>query len=273
MQTSTGWPPVSRAERQRAGREVPALHRGLDILELFLDGEALSAPDITERLGLPRTTVHELVATLVARHYLVPLDGRPTRYRLGAVLSRLGGTFGDQVDLVREGRAVAERIAARCGETVNVAALDGVDVIYLVKVDSVHPIRMVSAVGRRLPAHCTSLGKAMLAALSDTRLAELFPRASRLEAMTPQSLTSVRALRAELAEVRTRGVAFDERESDAGMWCVGAGVRDRSGAVVAGLSISTPEMRRTAENDALWVQLVTDGAAELSERLGYRGPS
>ncbi len=252
---------------------MPALDRGLAILELFLDGEQLSAPDITERVGLPRTTVHELVATLVARHYLVPLDGRPTRYRLGAMLARLGGAFGDQVDLVREGSEVARRVAANCGETVNVAALDGADVIYLVKVDSVHPIRMVSAVGRRLPAHCTSLGKAMLAALPEARLAELFPRTAPLASMTQHSITTVRALRANLDEVRATGVAFDERESDAGMWCVGAAVRDHTGAVVAGLSISTPEMRRTPENDERWVHLVTDGAAELSERLGYRGPT
>jgi DNA-binding IclR family transcriptional regulator len=256
-------------DRRGTTRGVPALNRGLDILELLLGGEQLSAPDIAERLGLPRTTVHELVTTLCGRGYLVPSDHRPTRFRLGARLAQLGAAFGEQVDVVREGSVVAKRIAAACEETVNVGTLDGTNVVYLVKVDSVHPIRMVSAVGRTLPAHCTSLGKAMLAELPADRFAELYPMGARLGAMTPHSITTVRELRAELGKVREAGVAFDEGESDVGMWCVGAVVRDRTGEVVAALSISTPEMRRAPANDKAWVELVRDGAAELSARLGF----
>ena len=250
-------------------RTVPALHRGLDVLELFLDGEQWSVPDITDRLALPRTTAHELVATLVERSYLVPTPGQPVRYRLGNPLIQLAVAFGHQLDLVRESQVIVADLAAACEEAVNVAVLDGVDVIYVVKVDSVHPIRMVSAVGRRLPAHCTSLGKAMLAGLADDRLNQMYPPGTRLPAMTPHSITSVGRLRTELARVRREAVAYDEHESDEGMWCVGAAVRDRSGAVVAGMSISTPEMRRNPHNDTEWARLVRSGADALSARLGF----
>src|SRR5690349_4706933 len=106
------------------GRVVPAVSRVLAILELFLDRPTLSVPEITDRLGLPRTTVHELVSTLVERSYLVPVPGQPTRYRLGMPLFHLGARVADQLDLVREAQDVAAEVAQVCDETVHVAMLD-----------------------------------------------------------------------------------------------------------------------------------------------------
>src|SRR3954451_15449493 len=156
-------------------RVVPPVNRTLDILELFLDRPRLSARDITERLGLPRTTVHELLVTLVARSYLISVPGQPVQFRLGMPLFQLGAAFAGQLDLVREAQDVAQEVAAACDEAVHVAVLNGADVIYLVKVDSTHPVRMVSAVGRRLPAHCTAVGKMLLASLDPAGLDEILP--------------------------------------------------------------------------------------------------
>src|SRR6266536_4501941 len=178
------------------GRAVPAVSRALDILELLLSNDSVSAPEITERLGLPRTTVHELVATLVDRSYLSVLAGQPTRYRLGMRLFQLGGVFAEHLDLAREAQAVAHEVAACCDETVQVAILDGSDVVYIAKVDSTHPVRMVSAVGRRLPAHCTALGKMLLSGLSPEAFEARYPRDRPLQRMTPRSITSVVRLRA-----------------------------------------------------------------------------
>lgn len=146
------------------GRLVPAVTRALDILELFLDGDGtLSAPDIVRKLQLPRTTVHELVTTLAARSYIVQVPGQPGRYRLGVRPYQLGSRYAEQLDLAAEGQQVARSVAETCDETVHVAILEGTDVIYIAKVDSTHAVRMVSAAGRRLPAHCTSVGKMLLA--------------------------------------------------------------------------------------------------------------
>jgi DNA-binding IclR family transcriptional regulator len=115
------------------GRAVPAVVRALDILELFLDGETLTAPEITARLGLPRTTVHELVHTLTDRHYLSTVPDRPGHFRLGMRVFQLGGVFAGQLDLAREGQAVASEVAARCDETVHVAVLEGTEVVYVAR--------------------------------------------------------------------------------------------------------------------------------------------
>ncbi|MFD7883982.1 helix-turn-helix domain-containing protein [Streptomyces sp. SID2999] len=253
------------------GRLVPAVTRAFDILELFLDGDGtLSAPDIVRRLGLPRTTVHELVTTLAARSYLVPVPGQPGRYRLGVRPYQLGSRYAEQLDLAAEGREVARGVAETCDETVHVALLEDTDVIYIAKVDSTHAVRMVSAAGRRLPAHCTAVGKMLLASLPAPELAARVPDGAELAAMTPDSLTDPGELRDALAEIRRRGVAVERRESNPDVSCVAAPVRDRTGRVVAALSISVPTVRWSEERRTELEALAVRGAAELSGRLGHR---
>ncbi|MFJ6573794.1 IclR family transcriptional regulator [Streptomyces sp. NPDC091292] len=253
------------------GRLVPAVTRALDILELFLDGDGtLSAPEIVRKLDLPRTTVHELVVTLTARSYLVPVPGRPGRYRLGVRPYQLGSRYAEQLDLAAEGQQVARSVAETCDETVHVAILEDTDVIYIAKVDSTHAVRMVSAAGRRLPAHCTSVGKMLLASLPEPELAARVPDGVELVAMTPNSITDPAALRTALAEIRARGVAVESRESNPDVSCVAAPVRDRTGQVVAALSVSVPMIRWSDDRRAELEQLAVRGAGELSERLGLR---
>lgn len=252
------------------GRLVPAVARALDVLELFLESEApLSAPDVMRRLGLPRTTVHELVTTLAARSYLVAAPDQPGRYRLGVRTYQLGSRYAEQLDLAAEGRQVAREVAQTCDETVHVAILEDTDVIYIAKVDSTHAVRMVSAAGRRLPAHCTSVGKMLLASLPE---AELDARlGGELAAMTPDSITDPAALRTALAAIRARGTAFEHRESNPDVSCVAAPVRDGSGRVVAALSISVPVIRWTEARETELAELALKGAGDLSVRLGHRG--
>ncbi|MFD7087606.1 IclR family transcriptional regulator [Streptomyces sp. NPDC059892] len=253
------------------GRLVPAVTRALDILELFLDGDGtLSAPDVIRRLQLPRTTAHELLTTLAARSYLAAVPGQPGRYRLGVRSYQLGSRYAEQLDLAAEGGHVAREIAETCDETVHVAILEETDVIYIAKVDSTHAVRMVSAAGRRLPAHCTSVGKMLLASLPG---AELENRIAGHEftAMTPASITDPEVLRAELAEIRERGVAVEHRESNPDVSCVAAPVRDSAGRVVAALSISVPMIRWSDAREEELARLAVKGAGALSARLGHRG--
>ncbi|MFE9370535.1 IclR family transcriptional regulator [Streptomyces sp. NPDC006711] len=253
------------------GRLVPAVTRAMDVLELFLESEgSLSAPDVTRRLGLPRTTVHELLTTLSARSYLAPVPEQPGRYRLGVRTYQLGSRYAEQLDLAAEGQQVAREVAETCDETVHVAILEDADVIYIAKVDSTHAVRMVSAAGRRLPAHCTSVGKMLLAALPE---AELDARLSgrELTAMTAASITDPAALRTALDAIRARGVAVEHQESNPDVSCVAAPVRDGAGRVVAALSVSVPMVRWSERREAELAELAQKGAADLSERLGHRG--
>ncbi|MEU7609369.1 IclR family transcriptional regulator [Micromonospora sp. NPDC049204] len=249
-------------------RVVSAVIRALDILELFLDHPQLSARQVMERLDLPRTTVHELLVTLEARSYLISVPGQPVQYRLGMPLFQLGAAFSGRLDLVREAQCVARDVAAACDEAVHVAVLDGANVIYLVKFDSTHPVRMVSAVGRRLPAHCTAVGKILLSGLDQAALDEVLK--GDLPGMTPDSITDPDRLRAHLDQVRAESVAVDVGESDSAMRCVAAAIRDHSGTTIAGMSLSAPIIRWTPQAHVRWTGLVREGAAALSARMGYR---
>lgn len=253
------------------GRLVPAVTRALDILELFLEGEGtLSAPEVTRRLQLPRTTVHELLTTLAARSYLVQIPDQTGRYRLGVRAYQLGSRYAEQLDLAAEGQQVAREVAETCDETVHVAVLEDTDVIYIAKVDSTHAVRMVSAAGRKLPAHCTSVGKMLLASLPPTEL-ESRLAGRELVAMTQNSITEPDALLSALADIRERGVAAEHRESNPDVSCVAAPVRDSAGHVVAALSISVPMIRWSEQREEELAELAAKGAGDLSERLGHRG--
>ncbi|MFI5612743.1 IclR family transcriptional regulator [Amycolatopsis sp. NPDC051903] len=249
-------------------RAVPALSRALDILEVFLDGGYHSLPEITRKLALPRTSAHELVNTLLERSYLMRAP-EPGKYRLGVPLYQLGSVFSEQLDLAREGNEVITGVAARCGETVHLAVLEGHEVTYIGKVDSSHRLRLVSGVGRRLPAHCTGVGKMLLSNVDSTRLAELYGKRA-LPAMTANSITSLPELKRQLAEIRDTGLAIEYCESNEDAACVAAPVRDAGGTVVAAMSITVPTIRWSEEARAELAGFVRTGARELSARLGYR---
>jgi IclR family KDG regulon transcriptional repressor len=257
----------------RAPRMTPAVARAFAILRLVRNRGPLTVRQVGAELRLPRSSVHELVQTLTALGALAPTADGSGRYALHVLLHELGSAYVEQVDVAREGQRVAASVAESCGETVHVAALDGADVVYLAKVDSIHAVRMVSAVGRRLPAHCTAVGKALLSELSDDELARRFGGAARLPAMTPRSITSLAVLKEALATVRSLGYAVDDCESNRDVRCVAAPVYDHGGGPAAAMSISVPINRAGDDWPAGLVDLVRQGARDLSLRLGATSTS
>jgi DNA-binding IclR family transcriptional regulator len=224
-------------------------------------------------LNLPRTTVHQLLATLLERRYLSTSPNNPARYKLGIRTFELGSVYRARLNLVKEGQYVAAKISALCEETVHLGVMDGRDVTYIAKVDSTHPVRLVSEVGRRVSAHCTAVGKALLAGLSDAQIEALYSGVNVLPALTPSSITSVQKLRREIQSVREKGSSLENCESNLAVACVGAPVQGQDGAVIAAMSISVPTSRWSDAVQEDLTRLVVDGARELSEVMGYTGVS
>ena len=186
-------------------------------------------------------------------------------------LFQLGSQFADRLDLVREAQEAASDVAAACDETVHVAVLDGTYVVYVAKVDSTHPVRMVSAVGRRLPAHCTAVGKMLLSGAVRGGAGRALPaRARPCPAMTPNSIVSPTKLRAHLQEVREAGSPTTTASPTRRCAASSAGVHDHTGRMVAAMSISVPTIRWTDERSAEWADLIRRGAETLSARLGHQ---
>jgi IclR family KDG regulon transcriptional repressor len=248
-------------------RLTPAVLRSLDVLELFLEARhGLTAPEVVQRTGLPRTTVHELLTTLTERKYL-RRDEATATYHLGLSVFRLGNAFAERLDLHAVGLRVAQWVARQCDETVHVGILEGPDVVYVCKVDSTQSVRMVSRMGGRVPASCTAVGKVLLAHLPEADRSRLLRRP--LAKLTARSIAEPHALANQLDEIRATGVAFEAGESNPDVSCVGAPIRDHSGAVVAALSISVPDMRWNQRSPEEWAAFACEGAARLSAELGF----
>ena len=248
-------------------RTVNAIARAADILELTASAsEPMRMSSIATAIGIPRNSVYEIVNTLAARRLLqIGPDGRVS---LGSWLFELGSRYAQSVDLLVEARAMASRVRDASGETVHVATLDGRHALYLIKEESRQVVRMSSAIGMRLPAHVSGVGKAMLAELPLFELRRRFDGVS-LERLTPNSLTTFAALEADLEATRVRGYAIDNQESSPEVICVAAPLLDGRGEVIAGMSISVPVSRMSAARELELSSMVVRAVADLGARLGY----
>ncbi|MFY0405502.1 IclR family transcriptional regulator [Solicola sp. PLA-1-18] len=224
-------------DERRGG--VQSVHRALDLLEVLASrGGALGIGEIADVTGLALPTTHRLVRTLVDRGYVRQLDDR--RYALGFGLVPLGSAAGSAVG-AGTGRLLG-RLVDELGETANLAVLDGDHVAYVAQVPGRHSMRMFTEVGRRVEPHCTAVGKAILATMSEADARAVVARTG-LPRRTTSTLTDPDGLVAELALVRERGYALDEEEQEVGVRCVAVVVPGTP--VPLGVSVSGPAPRMT----------------------------
>lgn len=249
---------------------VGSLVHGLSILDLFCEDEPiLGVGEIARRLNVHRSTASRLAATLGHCGYLQP-DGEQGRYRLGAKLVKLGQLANVEIDLQRLGEPLLRSLASELGESVHLGVLDGREVITTALADGWRTVRMHSTLGKRSLAHCSAMGKAILAGLSDEEINSLFNK-RKLETPTANTVRSVAALKASLKIIRGQGYATDDEELEVGLRCVAAPVSDHSGRIVAAVSVSGPAARIEGKSREKAIKCVIMAAAELSRRLG--GPT
>lgn len=241
---------------------VKAFHL-LESLAETADGRGLA--ELAGRVGLPKPTAHRLLATLSGLGYA--RRSGPGRYRLGEKVFELacGGGAGR---LAEAGGPVARKLHARTGETVNLGVLRGERVVYLLVLESRHPLRRVVAPQESDPFHCTALGRALAAHLEPERLERLLAEA-KFERRTPFTLLDRARLRRILRRVRQRGYAVERDETDVGVLCVGAPIL-AAGRAVAALSVSAPSARIDGKRMRVLVRAVRTAALELGAALGER---
>jgi DNA-binding IclR family transcriptional regulator len=252
-------------ERSLAGAQV--VDRVVDILEAFTRlGPELGVSDISRALGLKKATTHRLLTSL-RRRGIVAQDPVSRRYRLGMKLWELGQLATTQVDWLERIRPFLQQLTDRVGETTHLAILSDGQVLYIEKVESTHSLRMPSQVGRRLPAHCTGVGKSLLAFLPDDVVRGIVARRG-LPAFTKNTITDPLALDQDLARVRERGYSVDNEEIEDGLVCIGAPIRDHTSNVIAAVSIAGPSARLAPRTIQTHARSVVEIAAAMSHALG-----
>jgi len=243
-----------------------AVLRAIELLKAFPpETPERSLPELAEAVGLNRTTTYRLLSALQSEG-MIERDG--PRYRLGPEIVALGARASGTGQLRTAARAEMAALADQVGETVSIEVLVGRDVLILDEVSGRYVVGTVPSVGTRWPAHTTSTGKVLLAFARQEVLTEFLsvPRAR----LTPRTIVETNAFGRELIRVQERGYAVTREELETGFVAAAAPVRGASGAVVASLSIGGPKSRLTAERVAALIPPLTQAAARISARLGYR---
>lgn len=256
---------IAPAKPARSDESLKSLTKVSRVLDCFTTSQrSLSLADICARTGYPRSTTHRLLAAMREVGF-VEQDRERDFYRLGLRLFELGNIVLANLELHREGRAIVEALHRLTSRAVHLAVFDGLRAVVIQRTEA-EPM-LSNTMVENSPAYCTSVGKAILA----YQPAEIVQRVidAGLERFTETTITDPAALQAELEVTRQRGFSIDNGEHQPGLRCIGAPIRNQSGAIFAGISVSAPSWQMPmAEVDEL-NKVVIYHANLISQRLGY----
>ena len=252
-------------ERQRVG--VQSLGRAFAILEeVARHRDGIGLAELSKRVGLHNSTTFHLAKTMVSLGYLRQ-EKDSKRYRIGRPLFVLAASALNEVEMVNLATPVLEELSRETGESSHFSIRMGDAVVVIARTGGPGAFQLADRVGVVRPAHCTALGKVILAALRDDQL-ENFLQHAELKPSTPKSITDKAALRREIAEVRRSGIAYDDAEFNAEVRCAAAPVRDFTGQVTGALGISGPIWRLSIQALQARAKIVQAAANRLSAKFG-----
>jgi IclR family transcriptional regulator, KDG regulon repressor len=256
------------AERARGG--VQSIGRGFAILEeIARNRDGIGLAELSKRVSLHNSTTFHLVKTMVSLGYVRQMRDSK-RYRIGRPLFALAASALDEIEMMSLATPVLEDLSRETGESAHFSVRMGDAVVVLARTSGPGAFQLTDRVGVVRPAHCTALGKIMLAALAPDQL-ELYLTRAELRPQTPKSIMTAEHLRREIVEVRRAGIAFDDGEFDQELRCVALPVRDFSGEIAGAIGISGPVWRLSIEALQKRARLVRAAADRLSGEFGYTG--
>jgi DNA-binding IclR family transcriptional regulator len=252
------------AEGKTSIQVIERMMKLLDVLAEHADPVQLK--QLAIETGLHPSTAHRILGAMTHSGFVERSEAGA--YRLGIRLLELGSLVKSRISLRETAMPYMLKLHAATGESVNLGVRAGDEIVYVERTSSGRAsVRVVHIVGARAPLHTTATGKLFLVEDGLERIRD-YARRTALPASTPASITALPALEKELDRVRRHGVAFDLDEVEAGVRCIAAGIRDDSGELIAGLSLSTPSERFNPD----WAPLVRETADEISRALGHLPP-
>lgn len=248
---------------------IQVIDRALDILEILcVEKDGLGVTEIGNRLALHKSTVHRIVSALAERGY-IEKDPNRSVYKIGLKLIELSSVYLNNVELKTEARPYLRELAFKYNLAAHIAILDGNDAVYIDKVDTVGDIRLYSQIGRRIPVHCSGLGKCLFMGLSDSEIEDAFT-GYQFKKYTSKTITGVAEFKKQLAEARIAGYALDDEEHDEFIRCVAAPIYDYRDNIIAAVSVAGPSDIISRERDTETGAFVKDIAAKISSRMGHK---
>jgi len=257
---------IAEAATGAAGiNAASASEKTLLVLEAALTHSRFTA--VVAATGLAKATTHRILSTLVLRQFVtVDRDGS---YLPGPKILSLAGRALQRIDISAIAKPFVDTLVHRSHCTVHLGVVNGDEIVYLIRADSDKPYVMPSRVGLAVPMHSTGIGKVVLSTYTDDELERFVARVGLLS-RTGHTITTLEGLRAEVAVVRRLGYAVDREENVSGLGCVAAPVRDLTGTVKYGVSISTLLLEHTLEQIEAMAPLAIETADQISAALGHR---
>lgn len=252
--------------KENKAQRVPAVLRGLQILELLAGHKKRwTTSEVSRKLKIPKSTTSYLLHTLLASGYLVREE--EGFYRLGMKLLALGGQALRGIELREVALPSLRRLTSETQTTAHLAVLEGPEAVYIERVPSPGFIQIDTWVGRRMPLHSTSVGKALLAFLPQAE-SEALVQSIGLPRFTSRTIVSLARLKQELQRIRECGFAIDNEENTPGVRCIAAPIFGANGRVLAAVSLTGPVQHVTEERVEKIVEKVKEVARQLTLALG-----
>jgi DNA-binding IclR family transcriptional regulator len=265
-------PQIKRASNtnvQRTG--VQSLGRAFSIIEAVAQHrDGIGLADLSRLVGLHNSTAFHLAKTLLSLGY-IRQDAETKRYRIGRKLFALAAGALDEIEMIHLANPVLENLSRTTGESGHFCVRVGDAVVVIARTSGSGAFQMADRVGVVRPAHCTALGKAILASLSPEQL-RLFIQRNPLTPSTKRSITEIPEFIREIERVRQTGFAFDDGEFNLEVRCAGVAVKDFTGGVVGAVGISGPIWRLSDDSMQRHATAVAAAAQQLSKDFGYRAP-
>jgi len=249
---------------------VQSVDRALTILELLSEyNDGLGITEISGKIELHKSTVHRLLATLIYKGF-VEQDSETNKYKVSLKLFEIGTKRVEGTDIMNVSKPFTTSLMDSLNEVVHLVIRDKNDIVYIDKVEANNTIRMASTIGKRSPLYCTSVGKAMLAFMSEVEVDEVWT-SSNIQSLTDNTIVDYVKFKEELKKIKEYGYSVDDEENELGVRCVGAPVFNRSGEIEGAISISGPTTRVTKDKVEEISKEVKKCAYLISKELGYRG--
>ena len=243
--------------------KIKSIDKALDLLEfLSVNEQETGITEISKKLHMGLSTVHRILTTLKSRGYVIQ-NQQTTKYRLGIKLFELGCAVQSTKRLVEITKPYLKQLSQSTNETANLAILEGKEVIYLDTIESPEILRTEIMAGTRTPAHCTALGKILLASISNWEFESLYENDGPLPSLTSNSITSLEELKKRLKKAKEQAYAVDREEYKIGINCVGVSIFGRNGEVIAAISITGPASRFTIDE----IKEVKDELMNVSKEI------
>lgn len=253
-------------EKTKPDQYVQSIDRALDIIEKLVKGEkSMGVTEISDSLGLHKSTVYRLLATLVYRGYVEQDENGA--YKVGLKLFEIGGNVLNKMDLRKRIKPYLINLQEETRETVHLGILDKGEVIYIDKEETTETIRMYSEIGGRVKAYCTSLGKVLLA-YNNIDINRLYP-GDCLQRYTENTIADKKLLIEHLLSVKKQGYAIDDQEQELGIRCIGGPIFNFNGDIIAAFSIAGPTTRITKERVLSLAKIIMKYSKIISSSFGY----